>query len=148
MRDNSVRRLGELAQFPGTGSTWRPSPGFRSGCNVPSNAEEGSAFFLCDLETGVFEKIKLQGEVQGWWDDRRILLGDQANNFILFDATPRKTNTLFSSDAMADSLREMDLTNGVEIKLSFVAAVESNLRTSSARIFASPSLWAPAEASK
>jgi hypothetical protein len=24
MRDNSVRRLGELSQFPGTGSTWRP----------------------------------------------------------------------------------------------------------------------------
>jgi hypothetical protein len=113
MRDNSVRRLGELAQFPGTGSTWRPSPGFRYGCNVPSNAEEGSAFFLCDLETAVFEKIKLQGDVQGWWDDTRILLRDPTNNFILFDVATRNTNTLFSSDALADSLRQMDLTTGI-----------------------------------
>jgi hypothetical protein len=111
LRDNSVRRVGELAQFPGTGSTWRPSPGFRYGCNVPSNAEEGSAFFLCDLETGVFEKIKFQGDVQGWWDDGHILIRDPANNFILFDVITRTTNTLFSANALAYSLHQMDITN-------------------------------------
>jgi hypothetical protein len=111
LRDNAVRRGGELSQIPGTGSSWRPSPGFRYGCNVPNNAEEGSAFFLCDLETAVFEKIRLQGDLQGWWDDRQILLRDRANNFILFDVIARKTNTLFSADALANSLRQLDITN-------------------------------------
>ena len=111
LRDNSVRRVGELSQIPGTGSTWRPSPGFRYGCNVPNNAEEGSAFFLCDLETGIFEKIKLQGDLQGWWDGSQILIRDPANNFILFDVITRITNTLFSANTLADSLRQMDLTN-------------------------------------
>jgi hypothetical protein len=111
LRDNSVRRVGALSQIPGTGSTWRPSPGFRYGCNVPNNAEERSAFFLCDLEIGVFEKIKIQGDLQGWWDDSHILIRDPANNFILFDVIRRMTNTLFSANALADSLRQMDLTN-------------------------------------
>ena len=111
LRDKSVRRLGELSQFPGTGSTWRSSPGFRFGCNVPSNAEEGSAFFLCDLETGVFEKIKLQGDVQGWWDESQILVRDSAQTFVLFDATTRRTNTLFSARFLEDSIRQMNLTN-------------------------------------
>jgi len=74
LRDNSVRRVGKLTQIPGTGSSWRPSPGFRYGCNVPNNAEQGSAFFLCDLETGRFEKIKFKGDLQGWWDDSHILV--------------------------------------------------------------------------
>jgi len=112
LRDNSVRRVGELSQIPGTGSSWRPSPGFRYGCNVPNNAEEGSALFLCDLETGVFEKIKLQGEVQGWWDASQILLRDPANNFILFEVITRTTRTLFTATALANSLRQMGLTNG------------------------------------
>jgi hypothetical protein len=116
LRDNSVRRVGALSQIPGTGSMWRPSPGFRYGCNVPNNAEEGSAFFLCDLETGVFEKIKLQGDLQGWWDDIHILIRDPANNFILFDISTRMTNTLFSADALAHSLRQMDLTNTGRIR--------------------------------
>lgn len=111
LRDNSVRRLGELSQFPGTGSTWRSSPGYRYGCNVPSNAEEGSAFFLCDLETGVFEKIKFQGDVQGWWGESQILVRDSAQNFVLFDVTTRRTNTLFSARFLEDSIRQMNLTN-------------------------------------
>ncbi len=106
LQDNSTRRVGDLSQIPGTGSTWRPSPGLRYGCNVPNNAEEGLAFFLCDLETAVFEKINLQGDVQGWWDDSHILIRDQANNFILFDTTTHKTNTLFNTNALANSLRE------------------------------------------
>jgi hypothetical protein len=111
LRDNSVRRGGELSQIPGTGSSWRPSPGFRYGCNVPNNAEEGSAFFLCDLETAIFEKIRVRGDLQGWWDDSQILFRDPANNFILFDVVTRKTNMLFSADALANSLRQMDITN-------------------------------------
>jgi hypothetical protein len=106
-----VRRLGELSQFPGTGSTWRSSPGFRYGCNVPSNAEDGSAFFLCDLETGVFAKIKLQGDVQGWWGESKILVRDSAQNFVLFDVTTRQTNTLFSARFLEESIRQMNLTN-------------------------------------
>jgi hypothetical protein len=100
LRDNSVRRLGELSQFPGTGS-----------CNLPSNAEEASAFFLCDLETGVFEKIKFQGDVQGWWDESQSLVRDSEQNFMLFDVTTRKTNTLFSARFLEDSIRQMNLTN-------------------------------------
>jgi hypothetical protein len=111
LRDNSVRRVGELSQIIGTGSHWRPSPGFRYGCNVPNNTEEGTAFFLCDVETGAFEKIRFPGVVQGWWDESQLLVRDPANNFVLFDVVTRKTNTLFSATFLQDTLHRLNLTN-------------------------------------
>ena len=111
LRNNSVKRMGELSQIPGTGSTWRPSPGFRYGCNVPSNSEEGTAFFICDLETGVFRKIRFRGDLQGWWDETRILIRDPGDNFVLLDILSGNTSTLFSAGLWADTLREKNLTN-------------------------------------
>jgi hypothetical protein len=109
VRNNSARRLGELKQIPGTGSTWRPSPGFRYGCNVPSNAEEDSSFFLCDLETGRFEKIRLEGRVEGWWDDHNLVIKDPRNNFLLFDVVARKPTTLFSAQEISRFLQKSGL---------------------------------------
>lgn len=111
LRDNSVRRVGELSQLPGTGSYWSPSPGLRYGCNVPSNHEIGTAFFLCDLETGAFEKIRFQGYVLGWWDQSQLLVRDPAENFVLFDVVSRTTKTLFSAQFLGDTLRQLSLTN-------------------------------------
>ena len=62
-----------MEQIPGTGSTWRPAPGFRFGFNVPNNSEEGTSFFLCDLETDSFRKIKFKGQLYNWWSGREIL---------------------------------------------------------------------------
>jgi hypothetical protein len=103
--------VGELSQIAGTGSHWRPSPGFRYGCNVPNNAEEGTAFFLCDVETGAFEKIRFQGDVQGWWDESQLLIREPAGNFVLFNVITRKTNTLFSAKFLENTLHQLDLTN-------------------------------------
>ncbi len=73
---------------------------------MPSNAEEGSAFFLCDLETAVFTKIKFAGDVQGWWDDHDLLIKDPAGDYLLFDVVTRKTTTLFSAGTLAARFKE------------------------------------------
>jgi hypothetical protein len=65
LRDNSAKRMGEFSQLPGAGSTWKPSPTFRFGYNVPSAAPQG-AFYLCDLERGLFRKLQFNGKPLGW----------------------------------------------------------------------------------
>ncbi len=109
LRNNSARRIGALSQWPGTGSTWRPSPGFRFGYNVPNNAEEDSSFFLCDLERETFQKIQLTGNLRGWWDDRRILIKQPAGDLILYDVFTQKTSTLFGRETISRRLQELGI---------------------------------------
>ena len=110
LRDNSAKRIGEFSQLPGAGSTWRPSPTFRFGYNVPTAAPQG-AFYLCDLERALFRKLQFDGKPQGWWDPQNILFKDSANNFVLLDVCSDKTNTLFTAEALAQSLQDLGLPN-------------------------------------
>jgi hypothetical protein len=86
-----------------------PSPGFRFG--FAKSDEEGADFLVCDLEKDQLTKIKAAGDALGWWDDQNILLRDADGGLVLFDVGVGKTNTLFSVNAIAQSLREFGLTN-------------------------------------
>ena len=108
LKNNSAVRVGKVYQGVGFGSSFIPSPGFRYGYNVPSTVDEG-VFFLCDLESNLFTKIKVEGELQGWWDGERILFKDKLNNFNLFDITTHKTNTVFAATTISRCLRELGL---------------------------------------
>ena len=109
LKNNSARRIGELTQTFGYDSTWRPAPGFRFGFNVPLNGEEYHSFFLCDLETGAFRKIKYTGKLRGWWSDHEILIADPGGNFVLFDVLTDKTTALFSAAALEKFCRDFGL---------------------------------------
>jgi hypothetical protein len=112
LRNNTARRVGEFTQVAGQGSSWHPSPTFRHGYNVPSSAKDGEEFFLCDLETGAFNKIKLKGDLEGWWGDEEIFVKDPASNFVLYNVTSGKTRTLVSAETMAKFFRDA----GVDMK--------------------------------
>jgi hypothetical protein len=109
LRNNSARRLGGLSQWPGTGSNWRPSPGFRFGYNVPNNGEEGSSFFLYDLDLETFQKIQFAGNLRGWWDDRRVLIKKPTGDLVLYDVLAQTTSTLFDLETISRRLRELGI---------------------------------------
>lgn len=108
LKNNSAVRVGKVYQGVGYGSSFIPSPGFRYGYNVPSTVDEG-VFFLCDLESNLFTKIKVEGEPLGWWDGEHILFKDKLNNFNLFDITTHKTNTAFAATTISKCLQELGL---------------------------------------
>lgn len=140
LRNHSAWRVGELSQSPGFGSRWRRSPGFRYGFNVPSN-HDVNVFFLCDLETGKFERIKFDGWLEGWWDDHSILISDPGGNYVLFDVVRRTTSTLFSLETFARNVRALGISdnptnlstifnwNGRDYDLYFTGKQDWNLYT-------------------
>lgn len=108
LKNNSAVRVGKVSQAGGSSSLFIPSPGFRYGYNEPSTGEEG-VFFLCDLEGKLFTKIKIEGELLGWWDEEHILFKDKLNDFDLFDVTTHKTNTVFAAAAISRCLQDLRL---------------------------------------
>jgi hypothetical protein len=108
LKNNSAVRIGKVYQGVGFGSSFIPSPDFRYGYNSPSTVAEG-VFFLCNLESNLFTKIKIEGEPLGWWDEQSILFKDKLNNFNLFDVTTHKTNTVFAAAAISRCLEELGL---------------------------------------
>jgi len=64
---------------------------------------------LCDLESNLFTRIKIDGEPHGWWDEKNILFKDKQNNFNLLDVTTHKTNTIFAATAISRCLQELGL---------------------------------------
>jgi len=108
LRNNSAVRVGKVTQAVGSGSSFIPSPGFRFGYNEPSTAKDGE-LFLCDLESNLFTKIKIEGRPLGWWDGHTILFRDHPNNFSLYDVVTRRTNTVITSAAIATCLQKLNL---------------------------------------
>jgi len=119
LRDNSAQRVGNLSQMPGTGSRWLPSPGFRYGYTRPTTVPDGE-FILCDLEEAQMEKVTLDGELQGWWDEQNILVKDADGNFQLWDAVKRRTKPIFSREEILTALKkQIGLTNAPDSVGSF-----------------------------
>lgn len=111
LQNNSARRIGILSQWPGTGSTWIPAPGFRFGFNVPNNDEDGVAFFVCDLEQESFRKIRFIGQLRGWWDERRILIKKPTGEWVLYDVLNEDASTLLGLETISRRLRELGITD-------------------------------------
>jgi len=111
LRDNSARMAGAISQAAGTGSRWHTSPNGRYGYTAPF-AVYGKCFFLCDLEARTFKKIPIPGEgVNGWWDDRHILLEAGANAFRLLDIATQTSTPFFSAAGIQAFLTQAGLTN-------------------------------------
>jgi hypothetical protein len=95
-RNNSSKKIGELSQLTGSGSSWVPAPGFRFAINIPSSVTRGREFFLCDMEANTMRKISFTGFIRGWWDDHSLVARDSTSNYILFDVVSRKTTRLLA----------------------------------------------------
>lgn len=107
LHSNKARTVGTLFQIPGTGSRWRPSPDYRFGFNVPNNNDdEYHAFYLCDLEQETFRRIKFEGNVRGWWDEKHILISDLSGDLVLYDVISGKTSLLLAFSQIAKRLEE------------------------------------------
>jgi hypothetical protein len=109
LRDNSAKRVGNLSQMPGTGSRWYPSPGFRYGYTRPTTLEWGKEFILCELEGATMEKVSLNADLLGWWDDQNILVKDADRNFVLWDVASQRTTPLFTQQQVEAVLKENGL---------------------------------------
>ncbi len=75
---------------------------------MPNNENVNHSFFLCDLEAGKFERVALEGELIGWWDEHQIVFKDSTGDFRLFDVVTRKSCALFSRhdlDGVLESTR-------------------------------------------
>ena len=111
IRDNSARMAGAISQVAGGGSTWHASPNGRYGYTAPT-AVYGKCFFLCQLEARTSKKMPIPGEqVNGWWDDRHILLKAGTNEFSLLDITTQESSPLFSAASIRAFLAQAGLTN-------------------------------------
>ncbi len=108
LKDVSARRVGQLSQRLGTGSSFLTSPDFRYGLNSPSTSPEAE-WFVCDVESNRFTKVTLSGQVSGWWDTRNVLVKERDGSFVLFDVETRQTRTLFSAAAVSKSLEQLGL---------------------------------------
>jgi hypothetical protein len=113
LRNNSAKRLGDVTQWRGTGSYWKPAPGFRFGYNVPNNEEEGTSFFLCDLDRETFKKIYLAGSIRGWWSDHEILVSRPPGDFLLYDVLTEKTSSLVPHEAIAALFQQTGINDAV-----------------------------------
>jgi hypothetical protein len=111
VRDNSAVGIGELSQYPGSGSSWVPAPGFRFGFNRPSTSAWGREFFLCDLDQNTLQRINFTGDLRGWWDDHDIMAADAGGNFIAFDVIARKSVPLFTKADVSQFLKDQEITN-------------------------------------
>ena len=112
LENGSAQPLGRVYQFPGTGSRFVPSPGFRYGVNRPSTSLRGQELFLCDLESQLLTKITFSGRLVGWWDGHTLLVHDQGNGFALLDVITRQSNTLLSAEAISKFMQETGLPGG------------------------------------
>lgn len=108
LRRGSATRIGQYTAWWRTEYMELPSPGFRFEFIRPN---DGMDFFVCDLEKDRLTRIKGARDAHGWWDDHNLLMRDAAGDLVLFDVVTGKTNTLFSVNAIAQSLRESGLTN-------------------------------------
>ena len=104
LQRNVATRIGDLSQFRGGGSTFRPSPGFRFGFNKPTGSSQKPEFFVCDLEDKSFRKIAMDGFPAGWWSDTEIIVKSPANDFLLYDVQTEKRAPLLSSGKLAEFL--------------------------------------------
>ena len=116
LQNNCAVKIGRLIQRPRGGSDFVRSPGFRFGYTIPTTSTGKPEFFLCDLEQNSLTKINATGELTGWWDEHDILIKSAFNDFVLFDVLTRKTTTLFGSEAVARSLREMGIDHPVDLR--------------------------------
>src|ERR1700756_5704738 len=107
MHRNAARSLGSLSQLPGTNSRWKSSPDFRLGYNVPNNFEdEGHAFFLCDLQEETFRKIRVEGGIRGWWDERHLLIKVPSGDFVLYDVFNGQTSGFLGLEIISKKFKE------------------------------------------
>jgi hypothetical protein len=110
-RNNSTKRVGELLQIKGSGSSWLPSPTFRYGYNRPSAAwANNTGFYVCDLETAEFKNLN-PGDPVGWWDAENILISSAPNTLMLCNVTTGNTTNLFTAAHINSFLKKNSLSN-------------------------------------
>ena len=106
-KDGSAKAVGSVSQFPGSGSRFSPSPGFRFGVINPT--WPGTELFVCDLASNLFTRFAISGYVVGWWDAHTLLVRDERSNFVLRDVITHQTNMLFSAETTSKLLVQMGL---------------------------------------
>lgn len=112
VKRNSAHSVGALSQLPGTGSRWHQSPDFRLGYNVPNNYnDEDHAFYLCDLQEETFRKIKVEGKLQGWWNERQVMIKTASGDFDLYDVFDGTTSPFLDLKTIGKALAAGGITS-------------------------------------
>lgn len=104
LKSNSATLLGNISQFKGAGSTFRPSPDFRFGFNMSTASRD--KLFICDLEKKRGSNLVMDGWPAGWWDNQKILFLTKSNDFALLDVVSEKSSPLLSSNSIVAFLDE------------------------------------------
>ena len=106
LKNNSAIRVGRMS---GSGNRFLPAPGFRLGYTKSFGSIPD--IFVCDLESCRLKKIKIDGDLSGWWDEQNILFKDLDDNFKLHNVATGETKALHTSAAMAGFLKQFGLSS-------------------------------------
>jgi hypothetical protein len=96
LSSNRTTPLGEISQFRGAGSSFRPSPDFRFAFNISTASRD--SLLVCDLDNKASKVMNLAKDAwpAGWWDKQNILLLNQTNDFLLLDVVSERTSLLLA----------------------------------------------------
>lgn len=116
LREHTAQRISRTeSPINQTLTEWNAAPGgrfvYRSGHALTNLSGFVDGFQLFDFETGRMRKIQLKGQLYNWRDEHQILIKDEANNLILFDALTEKTKVLFDQEAILKFSREVGEAN-------------------------------------
>ena len=97
LSSNSSVPLGEISQFRGAGSTFRPSPDFRFAFNMSTASRD--SLLVCDLDKKSSKVLKITNDdwPAGWWDNQSILFVNRSNDFYLLNAISKQISPLLSA---------------------------------------------------
>ena len=101
LRSNRATLIGQISQLLGVGSSFNPSPDFRFGFNKPTTASSTNLILLCDLKEGRMRDVHADGWPSGWWDDHRMVMITEGNDFSLFDVVTGTSSPLISATNIA-----------------------------------------------
>jgi hypothetical protein len=115
LKDNSVKPLGQISQYPGYGSSFVRSPDLHYAYNQSSVQEERQEVSLCDLEQETMTTVKMGGEVHGWWDEKHILVETDTRDLLLYDLETKTTTSLLTAEQLKQTAKKngwLDNPNG------------------------------------
>jgi hypothetical protein len=101
LQKNRSTRLGTVSHHSGTGSSCISSPTSRYGFIRPTR---GDATFLLDLEDETMEKLEMDGDAVGWWNETGILFKTKHDDFAVYNVVNRDVSFLLQAAEVEEFL--------------------------------------------
>lgn len=106
----SIQRLGSLDQDRFMVSSLIASPQFDRGYIKPPSMPAPTDIYLYNGEKSRIDRLHIDGEPDGWWDNNHFILRTPKHDFLLFDVVTQTTSPLLSQAQVAKAFSEAGIT--------------------------------------